>query len=94
MYNIAIGILWQCGLLRLDLRSDYEKLAEIENILSLIIPKTFDLFDCDKIATKCFENATERKIALGKIGFLSTSHKLIGESEEYDNYFVLEKNRR
>jgi len=31
---------------------------------------------------------------LEKIGFLSTSHKLIGESEEYDNYFVLEKNRR
>ena len=83
-----------CGLLRLDLRSDYEKSTEIENILSLIIPKAFDLFDCDKIATKCWKNATERKIALGKIGFLSTSHKLIGESEEYDNYFVLEKNRR
>ena len=79
-----------CGLLRLDLRSDYEKSAEIENILSLIIPKTFDLFACDKIATKCWENARERKIALEKIGFLSTSHKLIGESEEYDNYFVLE----
>ena len=79
-----------CGLLRLDLRSDYEESTEIENILSLIIPKAFDLFDCNKIATKCWENARERKIALEKFGFSSTSHKLIGESEEYDNYFVLE----
>ena len=79
-----------CGLLRLDLRSDYEKSTEIESILSLIIPKAFDLFDCNKIATKCWENARERKIALEKFGFSSTSHKLIGESEEYDNYFVLE----
>ena len=79
-----------CGLLRLDLRSDYEKSTEIENILSLIIPKAFDLFDCGKIATKCWKNARERKIALEKFGFSSTSHKLIGESEEYDNYFVLE----
>lgn len=81
-----------CGLLRLDLRSDYEKSSEIQNILSVIIPKTFDLFDCDKIATKCWQNATERKIALEKIGFSSTSHKLIGESAEYENYFVLSKN--
>ena len=40
--------------------------TEIENILSLIIPKAFDLFDCGKIATKCWENARERKIALEK----------------------------
>ena len=34
--------------------------------------------------------ADAAKIALEKIGFSSSSHKLIGESEEYDNYFVLE----
>ena len=36
------------------------------------------------------EGVINGKIALEKIGFSSTSHKLIGESEEYDNYFVLE----
>ena len=42
-----------CGLLRLDLRSDYEKSAEIENILSLIISK---LLIC-LLVTKSLQNA-------------------------------------
>lgn len=41
-----------CGLLRLDLRSDYEKTQEIASILSLIVPASFELFGCDKVATK------------------------------------------
>lgn len=41
-----------CGLLRLDLRSDHEKQTEIESILSLIAEPSFELFGCDKVATK------------------------------------------
>lgn len=77
-----------CALLRLDLRSDYEKSSEIENILSLIIPPTYDLFYCDKIATKCWQNATERKSALEKLGFTPSENKLIANGTKYSEYWV------
>ena len=40
-----------CGLLRLDLRSDYERTECIREILSLIVPPAFELFVCRMIAT-------------------------------------------
>ncbi|MNM65708.1 hypothetical protein D3C81_771660 [compost metagenome] len=80
----------ESGLLRLDLRSDYEKVQEIENILSLIIPHTFDLFKCDKVATKAISKASERIMALKNLGFQASDEKLIGhDGTEYDSYFVL-----
>ena len=42
---------YECGLLRLDLRSDYETAGCIKNIISLIKESTFDLFYCKKIIT-------------------------------------------
>ncbi len=81
-----------CGLLRLDIRSDYEKAKEIVNILSLIIEPTYTLFNCDKIATKAISSATERITALNKLGFKQSNKKLIGhDGTEYDAYFVLNK---
>lgn len=41
-----------CGLLRLDIRNDYEHTEHIFEILSLILPPAFQLFDCEMIATK------------------------------------------
>lgn len=79
-----------CGLLRLDLHSDYERAEEIESILSLIVPASFDLFGCDKVATKALPAATERIRALEDMGFLSADEKLIGhDGTRYDGYFVL-----
>ena len=79
-----------CGLLRLDLRSDYETVTEIENILLLIIEPTFELFDCDKIATKAIPEAKERIKALSNMGFLLSKEKLIGhDGTEYTNYWLL-----
>ncbi len=81
-----------CGLLRLDIRSDYEKSEEIENILTLIIEPTFTLFYCDKIATKAINIATERISALNKVGFKKSNKKLVGhDGTLYDSYFVLNK---
>lgn len=81
-----------CGLLRLDLRSDYELSPEIMKILTLIIAPTFELFDCDKIATKANPEAKERRKALGELGFSLSDEKLIGhDGTEYINYFVLHK---
>lgn len=79
-----------CGLLRLDLRSDYEKTSEIENILALIIESTYALFHCDKIATKAIAGAAERIKALENMGFARSEEKLIGhDGTKYDSYFVM-----
>ena len=81
-----------CGLLRLDLRSDYENVKEIENILSLIIEPTFELFYCDKIATKAISEAKERIKALSHMGFSLSNEFLIGhDGTEYSNYFLNKK---
>lgn len=81
-----------CGLLRLDIRSDYEKSSEIIKILKLIIEPAYTLFHCDKIATKAITSATERILALKALGFKPSKEKLIGhDGTEYDSYFVLEK---
>lgn len=82
----------ECGLLRLDLRSDYENTSEIESILSLIVPPTFEMFKCDKVATKAIPEARERRAALLKMNFVSSSEKLVGQDGiKYDYYFVLNK---
>lgn len=78
-----------CGLLRLDLRSDYERTEIIVNILSLIINPTYEMFGCDKIATKAVEEAIERRKALKELGFLFSKEKLIGHnSEQFFDYYV------
>lgn len=79
-----------CGLLRLDLRSDYENSADIKNILSLIIAPTFELFDCDKIATKAIPKANERIKALSNMGFIPSNKDLIGHGGiKYFYYHIL-----
>ena len=81
-----------CGLLRLDLRSDCEREAMIEEILSLILQPSFELFDCTMIATKAIPQAKERIAALNVLGFAACGEKLIGaDNTEYGDYFVLKK---
>ena len=78
-----------CGLLRLDLRSDYETTENIRSILGLIIPETKELFDCDKIATKAVMCAKSRICALEQMGFCLSEKVLVGhDGKTYDSYFV------
>ncbi|UFH63652.1 GNAT family N-acetyltransferase [Clostridium cadaveris] len=80
------------GLLRLDLRSDYEKEAEIIEILDLIKKDTYELFNCDRIATKAIVGADERVKALIKLGFKPSNRVLIGhDGSEYNSYFEINK---
>lgn len=77
-----------CGILRLDLRSDYENAADIKSILSLITEPTYDLFGCNLIATKAVKAAKERRRALVEAGFVESSEKLVGhDGTEYGSYF-------
>ncbi|MBQ8171267.1 MAG: GNAT family N-acetyltransferase [Oscillospiraceae bacterium] len=79
-----------CGVLRLDLRSDYETNCCITEILSLFIVPASKLFYCDKIATKAVPQATERISALNGLGFVPCTHKLVGhDGTEYGDYYIL-----
>lgn len=81
-----------CGLLRLDLRSDCETEADISDILTVLVPAAFDWFECSMIATKAIPAARERRCALTAIGFVPSPEKLIGhDGTEYEDYFVLTK---
>lgn len=78
-----------CGLLRLDLRSDYETKDNIVDILKLIIDRTYLLFECNMIATRALPVASERINALNKLNFVSTENKLIGhDGTEYSSYYI------
>ena len=80
-----------CGLLRLDLRSDYERTECIREILSLIVPPAFELFVCRMIATKIPPFATRRRDAAEQLGFTASEEKMIGgdDHKAYTDYFVL-----
>ena len=73
----------------MDLRSDYEHEGVIWEILDLIVPKAYALFDCSMIATKAVPAAKERICALSRLGFTRSDEKLIGhDGAEYGDYFV------
>ncbi len=66
-----------CGLLRLDLRSDYERKDRIVEILSLIMEQAYVLFDCTMLATKAIPSAVERRMALEALGYEEKKEMLI-----------------
>ncbi len=80
-----------CGLLRLDLRSDYENVDRIIDIMSLMLSKVFDMFECEMIATKVAEVADQRRIAMEQMGFAFTERKLAAGhgNKEYNDYYIL-----
>lgn len=82
-----------CGILRLDLRSDYEKQEVIADILSLIAASAYELFECGMIATKAPAYAIERIEALKASGFMKSEECLVGghDGKRYGDYWVSEK---
>lgn len=81
-----------CGLLRLDLRSDYEKADVIKEILQQIGAPAFDMFSCRMLATKAVPGAKERIRALAALGYEEADHALIGhDGSQYKFYWVLNK---
>lgn len=80
-----------CGLLRLDLRSDHETGNCIHSILSLLVPNVKEMFFCDKIATKAIAPAHERIHVLENLGFCLSDECVVGQDgTRYGSYYVLE----
>ncbi len=77
------------GILRIDVRSDYEREDMLYAILTLITPQVSGLLGCDGIITKAPIYAVERIIALKKAGYTRSEHLLIGKTGyAYDGYWV------
>lgn len=80
------------GLLRLDLRSDYETEDAIRGILSLLLPAAYELFACDAIATKIPPCAQIRRDTLCGLGFQYSSEPLYGhDGRAYGDYYIIRK---
>ena len=79
-----------CGLLRLDLRSDHETEEDIQNILDLLIPNVKAMFGCDMIATKAVEFANKRISVLERMKFQLSDECIVGQDgTRYGSYYEL-----
>lgn len=78
------------GILRIDVRSDYEKEATLYDILALIVPHIPKMLGCSGILTKVPLYAVERMKAVQKAGFTKSEHLLIGKTGyAYDGYWIV-----
>lgn len=81
-----------CGLLRIDVRSDYEETDILNEIITLISPKIYEWFDCAMIATKAPVYAINRVEALKQSGYTKTEEKFYGQDKTiYSDYWYLAK---
>ena len=82
-----------CGILRLDVRSDCEKEELLYDIFSLITEPFYDWFGCSMIATKAPVYAIDRIGALKRAGFRKSAEPLIGSQSTvaYYDYWVIQK---
>ena len=79
----------QMGVLRVDVRSDYEKETELYGIFALVTPKLNDLLGCKGVLTKAPIYAVERIKAIQRAGFTKSEHLLIGKNGyAYDGYWT------
>lgn len=79
------------GILRIDVRSDYEKESELFDIFSLVTPHVSELLGCNGVLTKAPIYAVERIKAIEKEGFKKSEHLLIGKTGyAYDGYWTIQ----
>ena len=78
------------GILRVDVRSDYEQENELYGIFSLVTPELEKMLGCKGVLTKAQLYAIERMKAIQKVGFTKSEHFLIGKTGyAYDGYWTL-----
>lgn len=78
------------GILRIDVRSDYETEDTLYDITALITPHLAELLGCDGVITKVPIYAVERTKAIQKAGFTKSEAYLIGKNGfAYDGYWIM-----
>lgn len=77
-------------ILRVDVRSDYERENSLYDIFSLITPNLNKTFNCKGVITKAPIYAVERIRAIKKVGFTKSKDLLIGKTGyAYDGYWTI-----
>lgn len=83
------------GLLRLDLRSDYETSESIQSLMSLLLPRVPEMFGCHTVATKIPPCAAVRRKTLCGLGFVWSPEKVHGhDGRTYGDYYVCTAGKR
>lgn len=78
------------GVLRVDVRSDYEREDALYDLFSLITPGLENILGCKGVLTKAPIYAVERIHAVQKAGFCKSEHLLIGQNGyAYDGYWTI-----
>ena len=78
------------GILRVDVRSDYEQEDVLYDIFGLVTPKLEEMLGCKGVLTKAPIYAVERISAIQKVGFTKSEHLLIGKTGyAYDGYGII-----
>ena len=77
------------GIIRVDVRSDYEEENVLYDIFLLITPQLDGMLGCNGVLTKVPIYAVERIKAIQKAGFTKSEHMLIGKTGyPYDGYWI------
>lgn len=92
----VIGTVELCGtdrgILRIDLRSDFENERVLRELLPMIVPAAFDWIGCGSLITKAKPVAQARIKALAEMGFEPMAEPLIGhDGTAYGDYYVRKK---
>ena len=78
------------GILRVDVRSDYERENALYDIFSLVTPELEEKLGCKGVITKAPIYAVERIKVIQKVGFTKSEHMLIGKNGyAYDGYWTI-----
>ncbi len=78
------------GILRVDVKSDYEQQDMLYDIFSLITPEIDEILGCKGVLTKAPIYAVERIKAIQKAGFTKSDNLLIGKNGyAYDGYWTI-----
>ena len=78
------------GILRVDVRSDYEREDSLYDLFSLITPELEELLGCKGVLTKAPIYAVDRISALRKAGYSKSEHLLIDSSGyAHDGYWTI-----
>ena len=91
--NTVIGTVELCGsdrgILRVDLRSDYEKDDVLAELLAQIVPSSFEWLGCKELITKAKPIAIARIKVLTERGFVPMNEPLVGhDGTKYGDYFM------
>lgn len=78
------------GILRVDVRSNYEQEDALYDVFSLVTPKLEELLECKVVFTKAPIYAVERIKVIRRLGFAKFEHLLIGKTGYvYDGYWTI-----